>query len=192
MGKGSGENLQRNAISVADHSSQKKPLLLLDIDGALSADAMGSIEANGYTEHHTDGGRLVLSQTVCSQIATLKAQYELVWCSAWNEKANHFAAPLMGLPHLPVIELDVQSAYAGMREGKCFPEWTYKLPAVQAYVGDRAVAWIDDQIGSDMMAWGKERAAATLFVAVSANRGLQDAQLQHLRVWNQSSLYEVV
>jgi len=164
------------------------PMILLDVDGALSADAIGNPAAYGYVEHLLPEGRVVLSDTVCARVGQLRERGELIWCTGWGEKANSALRPLTGWPELPVLDLTASRvAYAEARGlGKLvpFPDHTWKLDAVKAYVGeDRPVVWIDDQLGFDVQAWAKERPGPTALLAVAANEGIQEGQLDRLDVW---------
>lgn len=164
-----------------------KPLVLLDVDGALSADAMGSPEHYGYTEHRTGGGRAVLNQQVADRLQTLMNRCELTWASGWNERANEFLCPLLGWPSLEVLDLTEARRqfdaawYRGERV--VMPEHTWKLSAVQAYVGDRPVAWLDDQLGYDVQRWAEQRSEPTLLICIDAGRGISPEQLDGLEQW---------
>jgi hypothetical protein len=160
----------------------ERPLILLDVDGAISADAMGAPEANGYVSHITTSGTAVLSEAVNASIAALAVHGDLVWLTGWNERANQCLSPLMGLPELPV--LDTEELKRTVHQMPPFPEHTWKLPVVREHVADtRSVAWIDDQIGDDVIVWANERSGSTLLVVVGATRGLHSDQLDQLDSW---------
>jgi hypothetical protein len=61
-----------------------------------------------------------------------------------------------------------------------------KLPAVDAYVGDRAVAWLDDAFGESARRWARTRRAPTLLVDVDASIGLTARAVSRLRDWPRS------
>ncbi len=42
--------------------------------------------------------------------------------------------------------------------------WTWKLPAVKRYAGERSVAWLVDDPGSDVDAWATRRGSLTLII----------------------------
>jgi len=164
------------------------PVILLDVDGALSADAIGNPAAYGYVEHRLPEGRAVLSDRICERVGRLRERGELTWCTGWGEKANRAICPIAGWEPLPV--LDLTAARIALNESRGlgtmipFPQHTWKLEAVKAYVGeDRPVVWIDDQLGFDVQAWAKERPGPTALLAVAANQGIQDGQLDRLDVW---------
>lgn len=164
-----------------------RPLLLLDVDGALSADAMGRPDLYGYTEYRTPGGRAVLSRDVCNRLLALADRYDLTWCTGWNDRANEHLCPLIGWPEIPVLDLAEarrrydEAYYRGDRVRH--PEHSWKLQAVQEHVGERPFAWVDDQIGHDTVAWTAARPQPSLLVVVSAGHGLLDHHFAELVAW---------
>ncbi|ARF78095.1 hypothetical protein ACIG0C_36685 [Kitasatospora aureofaciens] len=72
--------------------------------------------------------------------------YDLVWATTWEEEANTFLSPLLGLPELPFI------AWPNPRtepEGGVF----WKTPEIVAWAHSRPFAWADDQITDADRAW---------------------------------------
>jgi hypothetical protein len=57
------------------------------------------------------------------------------------------------------------------------------VPAVDAYVGDRPLAWIDDMLTSEAQLWAAKRAAPTLLVPVDPAAGLSERIVNDLRRW---------
>lgn len=47
-----------------------------------------------------------------------------------------------------------------------------KVPAVDAYVGDRVVAWLDDAFDEPAHRWARTRTAPTLLLDVDSHVGL--------------------
>jgi hypothetical protein len=83
--------------------------------------------------------------------------------------------PHFGLPRLPVVR---------------FPAVPFdprdKVPAIDAFVGDRLAAWVDDIITPEARRWAQERKIPTLLVAVDHNIGLTRPDVDQLLSWAQS------
>jgi hypothetical protein len=102
-------------------------------------------------------------------LTELTATFDLVWATTWGALANHAIGRRLGLPELPHIELSDLP-----RTG------TRKLDAVREYVGDRAVAWIDDELYDDALAWAASRTAPTILRRTASGVGLTEADVQAL------------
>lgn len=151
-----------------------KPLLLIDVDGVLNPFAArppGHLPPN-FEAHQLEGYRVLLNRKHGAWLSTLGQRFELVWATTWEEKADRLIAPRVGLPSgLPVITFPQDRQYGG---------WTWKLPAVIRFVGDRPLAWVDDDLGSDALRWGRQREVPTLLVEPDPGIGLTRAHIQRL------------
>jgi hypothetical protein len=58
-----------------------------------------------------------------------------------------------------------------------------KVGAVHAFVGRRAVAWLDDALGDVAHRWARERPAPTLLVDVDPAIGLTADLIEVLTAW---------
>lgn len=130
-----------------------KPLLLVDIDGVLNPHLQRGIELPSHFQLYQVGGQRVhLSGLHGKWLRALSDNYDLVWATTWEADANAPIAPLIGAPDdLPYISFTDRDA----------DDWTWKLPAVDAFVGDRPVAWLDDDPGEGADAWAAQRPVAT-------------------------------
>jgi hypothetical protein len=54
--------------------------------------------------------------------------------------------------------------------------WTWKLPAVEAFVGDRPVAWLDDDPGEGADDWAVGRMAPTTLIRPIPHLGWTSAE----------------
>jgi hypothetical protein len=76
------------------------------------------------------------------------------------------------LPELPVIAV---------------PEAPFdpaaKVPAIEAFVGDLPVAWIDDLVTPEARAWASDREEPTLLVEVDPAAGLTRSAVDRLLAW---------
>lgn len=136
-----------------------RPLLLLDIDGVLQP--VGSSVPPGYERIVTDDATVVLNVAHGRWLAELADDVEMVWVSTWGERANRLIGARLGLPELIHIELPDLP-----RDG------TRKLQAVRSFVDRRPLAWVDDELYEDALAWAEERAAPTLLRRTRASIGL--------------------
>ena len=167
-----------------------RPLLMVDIDGVISLFGRwepGGRErqnprANGRSVdgsfHSIDGIPHFLSSTAAAHLLELSALFDLVWASGWEERANEHLPRLLGLPPaLPFLRFS-----RGV--GRSNAHW--KLEAIDAYAGGRALAWIDDALNPACHEWAQARAAPTLLVQTEPERGLTSLEATRLAGWAQT------
>ncbi|MFD9691264.1 HAD domain-containing protein [Kitasatospora sp. NPDC059088] len=143
-------------------------MLLLDVDGPLNPDAAKPHRRpEGYRTHRLltprwaahERRRLALWGMPHKAPKPLRVwlnpehgpalaalPFELVWATTWEEEANSFIGPLLGLPELPYI------AWSEPRPepaGGVF----WKTPEVVAWARGRPFAWVDDNITDADRAW---------------------------------------
>jgi hypothetical protein len=152
-----------------------KPLLLVDIDGVISLFGFDPVRPPAGQFVAVEGILHFVSATAGEHLRRLSEQFELAWCSGWEEKANDHLPLALGLPgHLPHLTFD------------CRPGTTahWKLAAVDAFAGAaRAMAWIDDGHDAQTEAWAAERAAPTVLVRTEPAVGLTGEQVESLLAW---------
>ncbi|MEO3974893.1 HAD domain-containing protein [Streptomyces sp. CAU 1734] len=156
---------------------EQPPLLLLDVDGVLNPFAAAGCP-DGYREHAFFPGEepaVRLCDAHGPWLAELGREFELVWATAWEDEANTFITPVLGLPVLPVVR---------------FPPVPFdparKVPAVDAFAGDRPAAWVDDAHTPEGVAWARSRTAPTLLVPTDPARGLTRKAVDDLLLWRAS------
>ena len=150
-----------------------RPLLAVDIDGVISL--FGWEERPALSQIQlVDGIPHCISLPVGDRLLRLSERFELVWASGWEDKANFYLPELLGLPELPHVSFDVAA-----RSGDAH----WKLAALEAYVGDRAVAWIDDNFDASCYEWAEQRAAPTLLVPTEPHLGLEEGHVEALNAW---------
>jgi hypothetical protein len=152
-----------------------KPLLLLDVDGVLNPypDC-----PDGFTEHTFFPGEhepVRLADAHRGWLSELAGAFALVWASGWGEEANRLLGPHFGLPALPVVLLPPVPF-----------DPAAKAPAVEAFVGDRAAAWVDDVVTDEARAWAERRPQPTLLVEITASAGLTRPDVDRLLAWARS------
>ena len=59
----------------------------------------------------------------------------------------------------------------------------WKLDAIDAYAGTRALAWIDDCLDETCRAWAAARTAPTLLVRTVAEVGIDEGHVAELARW---------
>jgi hypothetical protein len=152
---------------------QDKPLLAVDIDGVISL--FGWEERPAHTQLQlVDGVPHCISLAVGDRLLRLSERFELVWASGWEDKANFYLPQLLGLPELPHISFDVEARSGGAH---------WKLAAMEAYAGERAIAWVDDNFDDSCFEWAERRAAPTLLVPTEAHLGLEEGHVAALEAW---------
>ncbi len=156
-----------------EHASDR-PLLLVDIDGVISLFG-GELASKTGTFHSIDGMFHFLSSTAAAHLLDLTADFEIAWCSGWEEKANEHLPHLLGLPpSLPYLRFD-------RAVGRSNAHW--KLDAIDAFAGQRPLAWIDDALNPACHEWAAARPAPTLLVETEPEHGLTQREAQLLRSW---------
>jgi len=172
-----------------------KPLLLLDVDGVLfpfcGVHLPDGCDWVVFDDVVTPDGRTFEHLRCCfdpgqvERLRVLAEAFELVWATTWEQVANDRLSELFSLPELPVIAFydappgrityhlsDILSGIA-----------TTKLGPVDMWVGERPLAWVDDQLHFDARAWAERRSAdgaPTLLVRTDPRRGLTNAQTDEL------------
>ena len=145
-----------------------RPYLLIDIDGVLNPLNRGTKPA-GFKRHELAGYDVWLNQQHGDWLNALGTWFDLVWATTWEYEAL-LIATVLSLPlDMPVIEFDRDSE-----------DYTWKLSDVRSFVGDRPVAWIDDDLGEDAFEWAEERSSPTLLIRVAPHRGLTRAHVEGL------------
>lgn len=164
-------------ISEFSSADSHKPLLLVDIDGVISLFG-GELRGREGSLHSIDGILHFLSASAAAHLLDLQKQFELAWCSGWEEKANEHLPHLLGLPpELPFLRFE-------RSVGRSNAHW--KLEAIEAFAGERALAWLDDALNPACHEWAAAREAAgapTLLVQTEPTRGLTEQEANSLRAW---------
>jgi hypothetical protein len=172
-----------------------RPLLMVDIDGVVSLfgfapHPLADLRSVAGSFHWIDGIPHFLSATAAAHLLALAEIFELVWCSGWEERANEYLPALLGLPSgLPFLRFDGPvraSSRAGQARGDAIDPTTrghWKLAAIDAYAGARALAWIDDCLDAPCHEWAAARGAPTLLVQTDATVGITEEHVAELVQW---------
>jgi hypothetical protein len=160
--------------------TSERPLLMVDIDGVISlfSDGWGA-GGTGATQpgsfHSIEGMPHFLSATAAAHLLALSEEFELVWASGWEERADEHLPHLLGLPQrLPFLRFE-------RAVGRANAHW--KLDAIDAFAGARPLAWIDDALGPACEEWALARDAPTLLVQTDPRQGLTAVEARRLSEW---------
>ena len=179
--------------------SQPLPLLLVDVDGPLNpyaakphrrpkeyrthrlltprweATERRRLSAWGTPNKRPKPLRIWLNPSHGPALSTLP--FELVWATTWEEEANTYISPLLGLPELPFIPWS--SPRPDLEDGVF-----WKTPEVAAWVQERLFAWVDDQISEADIAWiAEHHPGPALLHRVDPRRGLLPEDFAALSAW---------
>jgi hypothetical protein len=163
--------------SMPIHAPQ--PLLLIDVDGVISLFGFDPTDPPAGRFQLVDGIAHFLSDTAGQCLLDLTDEFELVWCTGWEDRANDYLPFALGLPGpLPLVAFDKFDRP---------PAAHWKLTGIDAYVGaDRALAWIDDAHDPGCTDWAQTRDAPTLLLATDPAVGLTHDHVQELLAWARS------
>jgi hypothetical protein len=181
--------------SSSTDSEGERPLLMVDIDGVISlfggdrAGIGGGIDSSPRPDgvfhsrpngsfHTIDGIPHFLSRSAAAHLLSLAEHFDLVWCSGWEEKAEEYLPHLLGLPAgLPFLRFERSQGAGKSIDGH------WKLDAIDAHAGSRALAWIDDAFDESCHAWAAARPAPTLLVLTEPGYGLTSQEASQLGAW---------
>ncbi|MGW2521743.1 hypothetical protein ACWC09_32960 [Streptomyces sp. NPDC001617] len=176
-----------------------RPVLLVDVDGPLNPyAAKPHRRPEGYETHRlltprweaAERRRLTLWGLPNKPVKPLRVwlnplhgpalealPFDLVWATTWEEEANAFIAPVLGLPELPFVAWSSPRAEPG--DGVF-----WKTPEIVAWAKGRAFAWIDDEITAADRAWVEEHHdGPALLHRVDPRRGLAVEDFAALTAW---------
>jgi hypothetical protein len=155
-----------------------RPILAVDVDGVISLFGAEDQPDRSFTKLElVEGVPHLISLPAGDRLRRLSEHFELVWASGWEDKANFYLPPMLGLPELPHVTFGGAVA-AGAAH--------WKLGPLEEYAADRPLAWIDDNFNQSCYEWAECRAAPTLLVLTESHLGLEEAHVGALEAWVQS------
>jgi hypothetical protein len=152
-----------------------KPILAVDVDGVISL--FGFDEPPDRAEARfelVDGMVHCISLVAGDRLNRLAEQYELVWASGWEDKANDYLPNLLGIPELPYLHFDGAARFGSAH---------WKLGPLAEYGKGRPLAWVDDNFDESCYEWARERDEPTLLVPTDPHLGLEEVQVEALTAW---------
>lgn len=142
------------------------------MDGVISLFGFGPKTPPPGSFHSIDGILHLIGSESGPRLARAAERFELVWATGWEEKANEYLPPLLGMPgELPVLTFDGRAVFGSAH---------WKLAAIDEYAGGRPLAWIDDSLDERCTRWAAARAAPTLLVKTVAAVGITDDDVERL------------
>ena len=141
-------------------------------------------EGQGEVSYATiDGIPHFLSRAAAAHLLGLTADFDLVWASGWEEKAEEYLPRLLGLPAgLPFLHFERMTGPPPARgTGSSNAHW--KLAAIDEHAGSRPLAWIDDSFNDACHAWANARPVPTLLIQTAPERGLTPREASLLVTW---------
>jgi HAD domain in Swiss Army Knife RNA repair proteins len=156
---------------------RQPPILFVDVDGVISL--FGFTPGAGTLPgplHWIDGAAHCIPDEVGARLRSVAGEFELVWATGWEERANEHLPYLLNLPfrELPCLTFDGRAVFGTAH---------WKLDAIDEYAGDRPAAWIDDNIDDTCRAWAEAREAPTLIVETESSEGITDEHVARLLEW---------
>ncbi|MFI7007733.1 hypothetical protein [Streptomyces sp. NPDC050145] len=164
-----------------------QPLLFIDVDGPLNPyAAQPERRPAGYRTHRMrpTGWEQPWVKPLRVWLdpahgpALLALPYELVWCTTWQDEANEWIGPHLGLPRLPYVAWPEDALRLG-GEGRF-----WKTEHVVRWAAGRPFAWVDDEVtDADRRYVAARHPAPALLYHVSPRIGLVDADFACLDDW---------
>jgi hypothetical protein len=153
-----------------------KPLLLIDVDGVISLFGFDPGRPPEGQWQIVDGITHFLSAEAGEHLRSLTDDFELAWCTGWEEKANEYLPFALGLPEeLPLVPFDDCDRPASAH---------WKVAAIDAYVGpSRPLAWVDDAHDHRCHDWALARSAPTLLISTDPAVGITSEHVAELKRW---------
>src|SRR6187549_3422463 len=104
--------LAPNLAKVSEATTQQ-PILFHDVDEVISLFGFPSREAPPGQFHWVDGIAHCISDGAGKRLRRLASDFELVWATGWEEKANEYLPLLLDLPQdeLPVLVFDGRAVF---------------------------------------------------------------------------------
>lgn len=159
-----------------DPAPAPKPVLAVDVDGVISLFGFdGPLDEVPGRFHLIDGVAHCIADGVGERLLRLAEHYQLVWATGWEDRANDHLPHLLGLPtELPALTFGGRARFGTAH---------WKLDALDMFVGDRPLAWVDDSLDESCHAWAERRRAPTLLVPTRSDQGLTDAHVEAMIAW---------
>jgi hypothetical protein len=153
-----------------------RPLLLVDVDGVISLFGFDHADPPSGRFQLVDGHAHFLSAAAGAHLRLLSETFELAWCTGWEEKANEYLPPALGLAGpLPHVVFDPAERPA---------EAHWKLFGIDLHVeASRPLAWLDDAHDENCRAWAASRSGPTLLVTTNPAVGVTEREVEQLLAW---------
>jgi hypothetical protein len=152
------------------------PVLLVDVDGVISLFGFDPSSPPPGQWLNVEGVVHLVSEIAGEALRSLAEDFELVWCTGWEEKASAYLPNLLGLPGATV--------HLSFERNPSRGNTHWKLAAIEAYAGPgRPVAWVDDALDARCRAWAEDRPGPTRLIETDPAVGLTPDHAAELRDW---------
>jgi hypothetical protein len=156
--------------------ADERPILALDVDGVISLFGFDGPPTTAPGRFHLINGMAhCINDDVGERIRRLAVQYDVVWATGWEDRANERLPQLLGLEgELPYLTFDGNARFGSSH---------WKVGPIDRYAGDHPLAWIDDCLDESCHAWAASRSAPTLLVPTEPFTGLTDELTEAVLRW---------
>ena len=121
-------------------STNKRPLVLLDVDGVINdlAALSGGVDPRTHAIVASNGFRVAIPHYMPVLIQWLCEVADVHWCTTWRHRANDEIAMHLGIPTLPVVDDGTNDRHVHWKAAAA-----HDLAAMALAEG-RRVVWIED------------------------------------------------
>ena len=168
-------------------SDARRPLLFLDVDGPLNPFASRPEALPGEYRIHEMRPDLWADLSLRPLQVWLNPEHggrllalpaDLVWATSWEDDANTWIGPRIGLPELPVV------GWPEDLNASAPPDLCWKTPTLLEYAAGRPFAFVDDDISDADQLYADARCdAPMLFHFVDPSKGLTEKDFAVLADW---------
>ncbi|MFJ4680531.1 hypothetical protein [Kitasatospora sp. NPDC088783] len=167
-----------------------RPLLYLDVDGPLNPDCarppagyeVHRMLPQAWLDQHPGKPRVYvkplkvrLNPAHGAALRRLAGVFDLVWATTWEDEANTFISPVLGLGELPVVPWPPAARRTGA--GGVF----WKTQPLLEHAAHRPFAWVDDDVtDADSAFVAARHGAPALLLRIDAARGLREGDFEAL------------
>jgi hypothetical protein len=165
-----------------------KPIMLLDVDGPLNPyAAKPTRRPEGFETHRTyprgwetgKGLRVWLNPSHGPKL--MDCGYDIVWCTAWEDEANEWIGPHIGLPELPAIEWGPHETYLDKK-------LHWKTHQIATYMQENhpgvPFIWVDDEATKKDEEYLETKLDIPLKVCIiDPKTGLEDKDFDKMTEW---------
>jgi hypothetical protein len=149
---------------------------LVDVDGVISLFGFDPSAPPPGAWELVDGIPHLISAVAGDHLRRLAGEFELVWCTGWEDRAEEHLPRALGLPR--------GASHIRFEPGDRTVQAHWKLAGIDAYAEpDRPVAWIDDALDERCHRWARERSGPTLLISTNPAVGLTEAHVEELLAW---------
>ncbi len=149
-----------------------RPALVVDVDGVLRVDS--ETKPDGYVRHPLYPV-FSYNPDLREPLGSLLTGVDAYYISGWRADSHGHGGEVLLLPEFDWINDDPFRPQAF--------EFSERALAIDGLLGNRPVAWLDDEIDDRDMLWARERQAPTLLIQPEYEKGLQLEHVAAVGAW---------